>query len=240
MGMSPRLLRPRASGGFSPKNIAGLQLWLDAADSSTITTGTGVSEWRDKSATGSKWEQTTGNNQPATGTQTLNGRNVLVFDGSNDSLSASAPLASLPLSFFIVQRIVSATNFGMSYTAGTADNFNIRQNGTSGILSITMPSGLFYQDSVGSRVGIDDIVSMVIPSGASASGTLFRNGSSLTPSNATYKPTLTGTHYIGQRADGFYLNGWIAEIIAYSTELSASQRSSVEAYLAKKWGIALA
>lgn len=27
MGMSPRLLRPRASGGFKPTQIAGLELW---------------------------------------------------------------------------------------------------------------------------------------------------------------------------------------------------------------------
>ena len=238
MGMSPRLLRPRASGGFTPKSIAGLQLWLDAADSSTITTGTGVSQWRDKSPAASVWAQTTGNNQPSTGTQTLNGRNVIVFDGSNDGLSASAPLASLPLSFFIVQRIVSATNFGMSYTAGTGDDWNIRQNSTSGATAITMPAGTFYLDP-GSRVGINDIVSMVIPSGAGTSATLVRNGSPLTPSGATFKPTLNGTHYIGQRSDGFHLNGWIAEIVAYSTELSENQRSSVEKYLSNKWGIAI-
>lgn len=240
MAMNPKLLRPKASG-FSPKNIAGLQLWLDAADSSTISTSTGVSEWRDKSATGSKWEQTTGNNQPATGTQTLNGRNVIVFDGSNDSLSATTPLStSLPLSFFIVQRIVATTNFGMSYTAGTGDNFNVRQNSTNGLLQITTPGGTVYQDGSGSRAGLDDILAFVVPSGASANSTLTRNGSTLTLSNATAKPTLTGTHYIGRRSDGFYANLWVAEIIAYSTELSTTQRRVVEAYLGKKWGITVA
>lgn len=238
MSMSPRLLRPRAKG-FNPKSISGLTLWLDAADLSTITTGTGVSEWRDKSATGSKWTQTVGNEQPATGTQTINGNNVIAFDGSNDSLSATAPLAALPLSFFIVQRIVSATNFGMSYTAGTGDSFNIRQNGTGGNLQITF-AGLFYQDVSGSRAGINDIVRMVIPSVAGTSGTLARNGLSLTPFSSTVKPTLTGAHYIGRRSDGFYFNGLIAEIIAYNTELSASEVSLVEKYLSKKWGITLA
>jgi hypothetical protein len=38
MAMNPRLLRPLASGAFSPKQIAGLALWLDAADSSTLYT----------------------------------------------------------------------------------------------------------------------------------------------------------------------------------------------------------
>lgn len=232
-----RVLKPRASG-FNPKSIAGLQLWLDAADSSTITTGTGVSEWRDKSATGSKWAQTTGNNQPATGTQTLNGRNVIVFDGSNDGLSAVTPLAALPLSFFWVQRIVTKTSFGMTYTAGTGDNWNIRQPGTTGGIQIVATNGNVYEEN-SNREGINDIYSWVVPSAAGASSTLRRNGSTLTLLSATAKPTLTGTHYIGRRSDGFYFNGWIAEIVAYSTELSAAQRTAVERYLGNKWGISV-
>jgi len=241
MPMNPRLLRPLAAGGFNPSRIAGLQLWLDAADSSTITTDTGVSEWRDKSATQSKWAQTTGNEQPATGTATMNGKNVLVFDGSNDSLSASAPLStSLPLSFFLVQRIVAATSFGMSYTTGTGDNWNIRQLLSSGLLMITTPGGTAYQDGSGSRAGINDILAWVVPSGAGTNSTLTRNGASLTPSGPTLKPTLTGTHYIGRRSDGFYANIQVAEIIAYSTELTTVQRRTVESYLGKKWGITVA
>lgn len=239
MAMNPKLLRPRASG-FNPKSIAGLQLWLDAADSSTITTGTGVSEWRDKSATGSKWAQTTGNNQPATGTQTLNGKNVIVFDGSNDSLSAVTPLStSMPLSFFIVQRIATKTSFGMTYTTSTtSDAWNIRQNGSTGGLEIVAGNHVVITLYSEDRTGIDDILSWVVPS--SGNSVLRRNGTQLTLFGPTRKPVLTGTHYLGRRSDGYYFNGWIAEVIAYSTELSVSQRSSVEKYLAKKWGITLA
>jgi hypothetical protein len=236
MAMSARLLRPRATG-FSPKSIAGLHLWLDAADSSTITTGTGVSEWRDKSATGSTWTQATGNNQPATGTATINGKNVLVFDGTNDSLTASAPLStSMPLTMFIVQRISTATVAGMTYAAGTGDAFNMRQAGsTSGFLEVIAAGARMFLGSSG-RTGINDIVSVTFP--ASTDGSLFVNGVSQSPlTNATLKPTLTGTHYIGRRADGFYLNGQVAEILAYAAELSASQRRAAEAYLGKKWGI---
>jgi hypothetical protein len=236
MAMSPRLLRPRQTG-FNPKSIAGLQLWLDAADSSTITTGTGVSEWRDKSSIGSKWAQETGNNQPATGTATINGKNVLVFDGTNDSLTASAPLStSMPLTMFIVQRISTATLAGMTYTAGTGDSFNVRQPGsTSGFLEIIAAGARVFLGS-SARTGINDIISVTFPAATDAS--LFVNGVSQSPlTNATLKPTLTGTHYIGTRADGFYLNGQVAEILAYAAELSASQRRAVEAYLGKKWGI---
>jgi hypothetical protein len=241
--MNPRLLRPIQTG-FTPARIAGLQLWLDAADSSTITTDTGVSEWRDKSSTKSKWAQTTGNEQPATGTQTMNGLNVLAFDGSNDSLSASAPLnTSMPLTFFMVQRIVAKSAFGMSYTAGGAnDNLNIRQAGdNTGIMTVTAGGGQFLNSgSMTNREGINDIFVLAFPSGAGTAGAAYLNGATLSfpaGSDNTRKPILTGTHYIGRRSDGFYANFRVAEIIAYSTLLTDTQRKSVESYLGKKWGI---
>lgn len=243
MPMNPRLLRPLAAGGFNPSRIAGLQLWLDAADSSTITTDTGVSEWRDKSATKSKWAQTTGNEQPATGTQTMNGKNVLAFDGSNDSLSASAPLnTSMPLTFFIVQRIVARSAFGMSYTAGGGnDNLNLRQIGDgTGVMTMTAGGGTFLSGGTGDRQGQNDIFAFAFPSGAGTAGAAYLNGATLSfpaGSDNTRKPILTGTHYIGRRLDGFYSNFRVAEIIAYSTLLTDTQRKSVESYLGKKWGI---
>lgn len=236
MPLRRSILRPR----FNPKMIAGLQLWLDAADSSTITTSTGVSEWRDKSLTGSVWAQTTGNNQPATGTQTINGKNVLVFDGVNDSLSASAPLnTSMPLSLFWATRLVSATNYGMTYATSASDDLNIRTEGASDRLQITAGGGNAITSGP-ARAGENDILSWVIPSGAGTNSRLFRNGTELTLDGPTLKPVLTGTHYIGQRADGFNANIWVAEIIAYSTELSDAQRKSVESYLGKRWGITVA
>lgn len=246
MPMNARLLRPLASGAFTPARIAGLQLWLDAADSSTITTDTGVSQWRDKSATKSVWAQATGNEQPATGTQTMNGRNVIAFDGSNDSLSASEPLnTSLPLTFFIVQRIVARSAFGMSYTAGGAnDNFNIRQIGDgTGTMTLTAGGSLFLAaGATTDRQGQNDIFVFAFPSGVGTAGAAHLNGTQLSHGSGginTAKPILTGTHYIGRRSDGFYANFLVAEIIAYSTLLTDLQRKSVESYLGKKWGIAV-
>lgn len=85
MGMSPRLLRPRATG-FNPKSIAGLSAWFDADDVSTFTlSGTAVAEWRDKSGNGYAVSQSTGNNQPAR-TGAIRGRACIDFDGTNDVL----------------------------------------------------------------------------------------------------------------------------------------------------------
>jgi hypothetical protein len=84
-----------------PRDIAGCQLWLDASDASTITaSGSEVTAWADKSATGSSWTRVSDANGPATGTQTMGGKNVIVFDGTNDGLSAVTPLnTSMPLTF---------------------------------------------------------------------------------------------------------------------------------------------
>jgi hypothetical protein len=169
----------------------------------------------------------------------MNGRNVLVFDGSNDWLSAATPLATaMPLSMFIVQRIVAGTSFGMTYTAATG--FNVRQTGAStGTLSILPGASNTGQ----ARTGLNDILSLMYPS--SGSNALYLNGTALTLDDTSTRPTLTGTHSIGVRraTDGslaFYANVWIAEIIAYSTALTTAQRVDVQTYLGTKWGITLA
>jgi hypothetical protein len=243
MPMNPRLLVPRAAGGFDPRKISGIQLWLDAADSSTITVDTGVSEWRDKSGVGSKsFVQAIGNDQPATGTETLNGKNVLVFDGSNDSLSISSPpmSTSMPLSLFIVQRIVSGTNFGMSYTAGTGNNFNVRQASTLGRIEIIATVAGSVTIFPTSSVGLNEVVTLIFPSG-STNNRIYRSGELVSlGASPQAKPTLTGTHYIGRRSDGLYANLWVAEILAYSADLSDAERESVESYLGNKWGITVA
>jgi len=91
MPMSPRLLRPRASG-FNPRSISGLTAWWDASDASTITAVSGgVSVWLDKSGLGRTLYQGVAANRPATGTRTIGGKNALDFDGSNDALLSGDP-----------------------------------------------------------------------------------------------------------------------------------------------------
>ena len=48
--------------GFNPKSVEGLQLWLDASDTTTITQdgSTNVSQWRDKSINAYQAVQNTG------------------------------------------------------------------------------------------------------------------------------------------------------------------------------------
>lgn len=76
--------------GFNPLSLSPA-LWLDASDTSTITSSGSpakVSQWNDKSGNGRNVTQPTGTAQPGTGSTTQNGLNVLTFDG-NDALDAA-------------------------------------------------------------------------------------------------------------------------------------------------------
>lgn len=70
-------------GAFSPPKIAGLRLWLDAADTTTITdAGAGaVSQWTSKDANARVFTQATAGLRPTTNASTRNARNVIDFAG---------------------------------------------------------------------------------------------------------------------------------------------------------------
>jgi hypothetical protein len=71
-----------------PGNIAAI--WLDAADTTTISlSGSAVTQWNDKGSLGYNVSQSTATNRPASGTTTLNSKNVIAYDG-NDVLTSSA------------------------------------------------------------------------------------------------------------------------------------------------------
>ena len=97
MAMSPRLLRPRATG-FNPKSISGLAMWLDAKKTASVlnsispdtaaTNGQTVRRWMDQGGTSTHANQASGTSQP---TYTLS--TALDFDGTNDSLEISKDLS---------------------------------------------------------------------------------------------------------------------------------------------------
>lgn len=88
--MGVTFINPFVFSGFDPLSLSPA-LWLDASDAATITSSGGkVSQWNDKSGNGRNVTQATSAAQPSTGTATQNGRNVLVFDGSDYLAAATA------------------------------------------------------------------------------------------------------------------------------------------------------
>jgi hypothetical protein len=98
-------------------------LWLDAADLSTITIATGVSEWRDKSGNARHASQATPGNQPAYSEFSFSGRPGLTFDGTSDFLSMTAwPQVNGHNVFCVADTTSVGTGYVivMSRTVGTA------------------------------------------------------------------------------------------------------------------------
>ena len=84
---------PAAPAPFSPSDIDGLRLWLDAADESTIEDTAGaVSKWTSKDVNAREFSQATAASQPMYGTASRNGRRVVDFD---DDFLVSDDLASV-------------------------------------------------------------------------------------------------------------------------------------------------
>jgi hypothetical protein len=90
--------------GFTPASISGLQWWLDASDASTLYDATSggslvaadgtVARWEDKSSNGRHATQGTSGSRPTRKTAIQNSRDVLRFDGSNDSMSVPSSTAT--------------------------------------------------------------------------------------------------------------------------------------------------
>jgi hypothetical protein len=237
----------RPTGGFDPRTIPGITLWLDAADTSALTIDTGVSAWRNKAGTGiTSFVQGTGNSQPLSGTATVNGRNVLVFDGVDDFMTATDPFmtgatyGTLPFTMWVVQQIVAATNFGMTYTTG--NGFEFRQNATTGQMQVNSDTGTTVHTFATSSTGVTEVVSLVFPSGAT-NNLFWRGGvAQVLSGTATAKPaTSTATHTIGRRTAGANpASVRVCEIIAAQSQPSDTLRAQVDRYLGAKWGVTIA
>lgn len=86
----PSTIGVTSSAFWTPLDLSP-DLWLDASDTSTITSSSGfVSQWNDKSGLGRNVVQASAALQPVTGASTVNGRNVIDFAGDYMASSAAA------------------------------------------------------------------------------------------------------------------------------------------------------
>jgi hypothetical protein len=241
--MSPRLLRPVASG-FSPKSISGLAAWYDASVSSSITIQTGVQKWADLSGNGRDLIQNVTNNQPAHGSVTLNGKPTVTFDGSNDSLRTGAFTVSQPYTFIAVFR------FEAAYVSGSPRIFDAGNPATH------RSGEVFRQDENDVRMyaspGGGTVVGSAAPSGSVTAFNIWDfefNGSS---SVLRYRKNVyTASGAIGgngalrltmgadlNATPASLSNASVAEFLMYGKVLPASEADKIRAYLGKKYNLA--
>jgi hypothetical protein len=247
MPMNARLLRPLASGGFNPSRLAGLTSWFDANASSTVTlNGSNVSEWRNLVSGGTAFSQTTAADQPPF--STLAGRGAVNLLSGSVHLIGPAIQAvgdtstNTLLMFFVVQYTGTTTNsrrllsdassqgglFGWYPRYGDGNAYldfaqtNARVSGSVTSTTISSAPTICRVRRAGANASLHYNATQ-IASRSNASGNLFTN-------------TTLGLRLQGQDANNSALVG---EIVAYNRDLSASEVTSVESFLAEKWGVTL-
>jgi hypothetical protein len=229
---------------FTPTALSDLVAWYDADDLGSIAvSGSDVTQWNDKSGNARHATQGTSTNRPKSGTRTINGKNVIDFDGSNDFLvnNAVAPFFSgddKPFTVFMAGnteatsrtawmfgRSVSGTPYLWQYNSSM--QFRDDSNGTS---SLTFTGS----DTSGNQI------TTWRSSGLNFTGwlkkVLINSGSAYNRTNITLDWSTIGAYRTSAATD-FYFDGMIGEIIYYSRQLTTDEVSLVQDYLSAKWEI---
>lgn len=230
MPMNPRLLRPRAaaSTAFDPRQIAGLGLWLDAADTSTVTLNAGnVSEWRDKSGEGRHASQSNSGNRPSL--TTMNSLDSLLFDGSSDSLLTESFALAQPLTIFAVSQHGGGDD-------GTGFLFDGGGGERTAIYRASAGNWRFYAGSESADIAASDAAPSITCAVFNGASSLFRLNGTQVSSNNTGSQGVDDGLVIGS-ADGSVAcwPGKISEIIVYSGAKTTGEIEQTEAYLSAKW-----
>jgi hypothetical protein len=235
--------RPTISTMFTPTSIAGLQLWLDAADSSTITGTSSVTAWRDKSGNGYNMNTLTaaptGYSQasPTTGTP-INGLNTVNFlPGAG---LKQATILDGVKNLYWVGRIDTT-----GVVEGGANCFFLLGHDTEYQWHAEFSTG-DYIDTVYSQEGIRNATPVSQYGGGAAAAVNTTFSSLKFPASGSISLVsaagITGsTLYQGICFDRIGVHcGWsgdLAEVIIFNQALSTTQHQQVEGYLAWKWGL---
>ena len=234
----------------------GLVLWLDAADDSTFSysSGTSVSQWRDKSGNNRHFFQATAGNQPSR-SAVVNSRKAIQFTAaSSQYLRYNSKIINNTTggSVFVAWRTAGETNAYSSildnYHCGNSAlnaGFQIERNVTNnqyywGFNTPGCGNGGFIPATSYSN----DTTNCIWITKDSTTITGGLNGTSTTPTSspsATWieddKGWTIGAWGSGTESFGRFFNGINCEVIIFNRGLSPTEVKQVNTYLGQKWGI---
>ena len=206
--------------GFIPTSITGCQVWLDGADSSTVSfsSGSNVSTWNDKS----------GNGRNATvyaGTPTYTSALGMTFNGSS-SLQITYTASPTIESMFVIIKFNSVSGQGdiLSGTASGQREYLMYVPYSPGTIYLgrhsTGPSGLINGGTV--TTGSNYLLEYVF-NGTGNTISFFQSGNTITSGTPQFTYSAGGTiSVIGSYNGGGYLQGQIYEMVIYSTALNTT------------------
>lgn len=248
-----------------PNQFSGLQLWLDASDSSTlyddVVGGNQVSlndslvaRWEDKSGNGRHATQSLNSARPLLKVAAKNNTNALKFDGIGDffNVAGATSLFSNSHTIFAVaqtsvggrdnatelfQAVIAAAGFHQTISfQGYPNSTIIRGEIWNSTDSESTISNLSYNQ------GDWCVATKRVNSTGFPSVQLFLNSVAGPVRQLTTFPLRTTANVRIGAANtvspyAWFLNGHVCEIIIYNSLLSLNNIKSIESYLKNKWAI---
>jgi hypothetical protein len=246
------------SGVSAPTNgLPNCILWLDAADTTTFTIGSGgITTWADKSGAANNAVWSGGATPPTPGTEPLlsayagGQQQVVSFNGTNYYNISLTPLVGNPFTIIAMEIFGGGTNVSNVGTGGgilIGNDYN--GTGTDRVLGfgyrntnqftiqlyaddINYTSSLGWLSNAAPRLWTGILNNtfrqyIYLNSGGPGSYVASRQGNS-------YLLGMAQAH-VGAGGGGSVYRGEIAEMVVYNTNLTDVQRQSVESYLLNKW-----
>ena len=233
------LILGAAVSAFAPTDLAGLALWLDAADSGTITLdgSNNVSQWDDKSGNGRNLTQATTLNRPG-----FTAGDGLTFTSSSHQLTNATSLNfSSGSTIFIAYKPTDITGYTTvgggdtlfeigGYSPGTGSDgaawgtYRLRKNGV--VDRFFSPPGV-------ERIALNH---RILQTYANATESFCKIiGTNTTSSTlGSLSGGSGGTISVGPLGASRAIT--IREIIAYDETISETDRMRIETYMLTKWG----
>ena len=223
---------------FFPTNISDNIIWLNNDPSTMTLSGANkVSQWSDSSGSGNHFTQGTGALQPEFVANGINGQNGILWLNST-TLHLSCTFAT---TYTQPYEIFTVWNLDVNSTASYPYVYD-RVGSTGDRIQL-----YWFGNNI--RVGATSIVTAYAktrPFGLISNDVLYNGASTKVHENGVLQATVnTGAgnfqsmrlgHINGSDANSRF-SGYICEVIAYSRELTTTERDNVNNYLSGKYGL---
>jgi hypothetical protein len=230
---------------FTPTDVGGLKVWLDASDAnadgnvSSVANHATVNTWHDKSGQGNDATITAPGSGAEYLTNQANSHAGILFTGNSQlEINSNFSLGS-NYSVFIIYNSTLTGGWSQAAITNTNNNWGVESSfgqgyGTHGFATLGYAGG--------NVAGYTDF-----NQGDMTVGALISDGNSTTVEiNGVNHTTVGGIHQtvgnllLGESLNGSNsLNGNIYEVLVYDSALNSSQQLAVNEYLAGKYGLSL-
>jgi hypothetical protein len=234
-----------AAPAFVPTDVAGLKLWLDFSDLTTLfqdaarstpvtADGQEILGVADKSGAGNHHSGATGTS-PLYKAAIQNGKSIALFDGVDNLLSGSITAIPNTNAIFIVYQFIAAGGSGEKFVlllnlgTGDANRVTLRGGGSFRQINFTAAKNIALSASF--------VIDTYTGAGTGLNFEYFRNGASQGTAAQSAGTSATMSYLGSERGVGAYANVRIAEYLVYNAAITSTQRGQVETYLNTKWAV---